>query len=207
MGGKKLTAKERAKVAFDAAVADKVSPIHILRCAKIYCDRTEPQHQKGPDKWLEGRCWEAENVVSGNAGKIEPARNADKPWTNASGRLRVFFDAMSAQGCPDDVLDKLYAGGIELTDINRDRGIPTTVVCKSNFGLQLWYRAASGYSERAGYNRVAYTPAYVEFAEKCIAKRAGRIAVQGRDDVESERRDNAMQRALSEAMDAVGDII
>jgi len=80
----------------------------------------------------------------------------------AKGSALKMLQAMSEQGCPDDVLDQL-AGNIGVTNCNAERGMPTTAVYANRKAADTWHRAASGYAKRAGFNEHIYSKAYVEF--------------------------------------------
>lgn len=80
----------------------------------------------------------------------------------AKGSVLKMLQAMSEQGCPDDVLDQL-AGNIGVTNCNAERGMPTTAVYANSKAADVWHRAASGYAKRAGFNEHIYSKAYVEF--------------------------------------------
>lgn len=160
---KKLTPKERCKKLFDAALT-KTPETLIINAAKSYAE-SQGEYAMGLHRWLEESRWENEDgAVTGNAEKLEVRRDPNKRWTMAEGQALGLLRAMSEQGCPDDVLDGLYCDGIGVTHVNRNRGIPPTPVIKSTLGMNLWHRAASGYSQRAGYNEVAYSPEYVAYA-------------------------------------------
>ena len=80
----------------------------------------------------------------------------------AKGSALKMLQAMSEQGCPDDVLDQL-AGNVGVTNCNAERGMPTTAVYATSKAADTWHRAASGYAKRAGFNEHIYSKAYVEF--------------------------------------------
>ena len=86
------------------------------------------------------------------------------------------LEAMKAQGCPDDVLEQL-AGRVGVTNCNSDRKMPPTAVYADHRAADAWDRAASGYAERAGYNKVIYSKSYVEHVREKRAKAAGEIVL------------------------------
>jgi hypothetical protein len=50
--------------------------------------------------------------------------------------------------------------------------MPPTPVLRTSDGFNLFYRAASGYAKRAGYNDIAYGPEYVQHAREKRAQEA-----------------------------------
>lgn len=164
-----MTPMERCKEATKVALR-KVSSDLLIGALESYVKRQlsedDGKYIKGLEWWLEQGQWEVEDFTTGNARNIEPAMRSGKGWKNATGQVLKMLTAMSEKGCPDDVLDKLFGDGIGVTHVNRAKGIPTTAVLKTTMGMTLWHNAASGYAERAGYNRWPYSPDYVAFARR-----------------------------------------
>jgi hypothetical protein len=132
----------------------------------------------GLHRWLRDEKWRDEDAaVTGNASKIVAVPVRGKRWESATGEVKRCLSAMHEIGCPEDVLDGLYADVTDVTRVNCDRGMPPTLVLGSHYGMNLFYKAASGYAERAGYNGVAYSPEYVAFARDRIAKRNERATI------------------------------
>lgn len=160
-----VSPKERCRAALDAATQNHSLDL-IMNAAKAYIDNTDEKFVMGLERWLEECRWENEAATSGNADKLEPPRREGKTWQMATSQAKAMLKAMSEKGCPDDVLDALFADGVGVTHVNRDRGIPPTAVLKTTYGMNLWYRAASGFANRAGYNEHAYSPQYVQHARE-----------------------------------------
>lgn len=163
------TPKERCAEATKAALR-KVSEDLLVGALKAYVKRHEAendcQYIKGLEWWLEQGQWEVEDYTTGNASKLEPNPAVVRRWDQAEGNIRNMLERMADQGCPEDVLNKLFSDGLGITNVNASKGIPPTAVLKTHQGRNLWDNAASGYAERAGYNRVCYSKDYVEFARK-----------------------------------------
>ena len=164
-----MTPMERCKEATKVALR-KVSADMLVGALESYVERQlaeeDGKYIKGLEWWLEQGQWEVEDFTTGNARNIEPAARPGKHWRHAQGQVLTMLNAMSEQGCPDDVLDKLFGDGIGVTHVNRSKGMPPTAVLKSTMGITLWHNAASGYADRAGYNRYPYSPDYVKFARR-----------------------------------------
>ena len=158
-----MTPKDRCRSLFSQA-QENASTALILAAAKSYVENTEPQYVMGLHRWLEQARWENEDAASGAADRLEPGPDVYDDWRKASGQVKMMLEAMHDQGCPEDVLCCLFSDGIGVTHVNRAKGMPPTPVIRTSYGMNLYYRAASGYAERAGYTRIAYAPSYVEFA-------------------------------------------
>lgn len=175
---KKLTPMENARhLCFEAL--KECSPTVLIGAARSYVEGTGEGYHMGLHRWLRDKKWQLEdNAVTGNASKIEAAPVRGKCWEHATGEIGRCLKAMHEKGCPEDVLDGLYADMKAVTSINCDRGMKPTIVLGSHYGMNLFYKAASGYASRAGYNEIAYSPEYVEFARGMAEKRCkeGQIA-------------------------------
>lgn len=167
----KMTAKQRAMAAFEEA-CKTTHPEIVIKAAKAFAERSG-EYTPCLGTWLEEARYETEDVTTGNADKIEAKPTPGKRWTMAEGRAKQMLQAMHEQGCPEDVLDGLYGDGIGVTSVNCDRGMPPTAVIRTNNGWNLWFRAASGFAKRAGYNEIAYSKDYVAMAR---AKKAAASA-------------------------------
>ena len=161
---KALTAKERAYEAFSAA-CETANPETIIAAAKKFAEEAG-DYTPCLGTWLEEGRWETVDVVSGNASKIEARPVSGKTWQQAQGQVKQALQAMSELGCADDILDALYGDGVGITHINCDRGVPPTLVFRTDYGLNKFLNAASGYAKRAGYNEVGYQKTYVEAKRK-----------------------------------------
>lgn len=171
-----LTPMERCREATKVAL-QKINADILVGALEAYVERhganEDYRYIKGLEWWLEQGQWEVEDVVSGSASRIEAKPSSGKSWRMAQGQVKVMLEAMKAEGCADDVLDGLFSDGIGLTHVNRTKGVPPTAVLRSNYGMNLWWRAASGFAERAGYNEYPYSPEYVEFARTRRSAEAG----------------------------------
>lgn len=198
-----LTPMQRAREGLNAA---PVSHDLVLAAAKAYVEGLEdPKYCMGLHRWLEQARWENENAVTGAASQIEPSPKNRKRWQEAEGQVRAMLAAMSEQGCPDDVLDGLFSDGVGVTHVNRPKGMPPTPVLKTHYGMNLFYRAASGYAKRAGYNEVAYSPEYVAFATERRAKERSEATFAASARAARDFTEGAAS-AIEDAMDLMADI-
>lgn len=170
------TPKERCQAALDVGL-EQTSAELILNAAKRYVENTEPQFVVGLQKWLEECRWENEDVATEKSRQFEPPKQSTKNWKLAEGQVKTMLGAMSAEGCPDDVLDGLFGDGIGVTHVNAPKGMPPTPVLRTNDGFNLFYRAASGFAKRAGYNDIAYGPEYVRHAREKRAQEASSASI------------------------------
>lgn len=160
----RLTPKERAFEAFKAA-CQRSNPETIIAAAAKFAEEAG-KYTPCLGTWLEEGRYETVDVVSGNASKIEARPVSGKTWQQAQGQVKQALQAMSEKGCPDDVLDALYADGVGITHINADRGMPPTLVFRTHHGMNKFYSAASGFAKRAGYNEKAYGIDYVKLKQE-----------------------------------------
>jgi hypothetical protein len=164
-----LTPMERCREATKAALY-KVSENVLIGALEAYVERhlanENGKYIKGLEWWLEQGQWEVEDIKPREGAGIEARPVTGKSWQNSKGQVHEMLSAMSEQGCPDDILDALFADGIGVTHVNASKGVPPTAVLRTTHGDLVWWRAANGYAERAGYNRIAYSKAYLELAQK-----------------------------------------
>lgn len=175
------TPMERCREATRVAL-NKTSENVLIGALEAYVERhlanENAKYIKGLEWWLEQGQWEVEDIAPREGSGIEAKPISGKSWQHAQGQVKTMLTAMSAEGCPDDVLDALFADGIGITHVNGVKGMPPTPVLRTTHGHILWWKAASGFAERAGYNSIAYSPAYVEHAREKRADEAerGRLA-------------------------------
>jgi hypothetical protein len=162
-----LSPMERCREATKAALR-KVSSDLLVGSLRAYVKRHEEESDckfiKGLEWWLEQQQWEVEDYTTGNADKLEPKPQVIRQWDTAEGSVRVMLQRMADQGCPEDVLNKLFSDKIGITNVNASKGVPPTAVLRTHQAMTLWYNAASGYAKRAGFNEHAYSKPYYEFA-------------------------------------------
>lgn len=90
----------------------------------------------------------------------EPMHAEPQRWQIATGRQGELYKRMSAQGCPDDVLDQLFTEGCGVCDPDNER--PTAVFRSGKFH-EVWHRAASGYAAKAGYNKMCWHHSFYQY--------------------------------------------
>lgn len=164
-----MSPKQRCQAALDVALEQSPGAL-ILNAAKSYVENTDDQYVMGLQKWLEECRWENEDVATEKSREFLPPKETAKNWKLAQGQVRTMLEAMSEKGCPDDVLDGLFGDGIGVTHVNSFRGSPPTPVLRTSDGFNLFYGAASGFARRAGYNEIAYGPAYVQHVRDKLAR-------------------------------------
>lgn len=168
---KSVSPKERCQQALDVGL-EQSPPDLILNAAKSYVENTDEKFVIGLERWLEECRWENEDVRVEKSREFEPPKSTAKRWQLSQGQVKLMLQAMSEQGCPDDVLDGLFGDGIGVTHVNQSKGVPPTPVLRTTDGFNLFFRAASGFAKRAGYNEIAYSQEYVRIARERRAQEA-----------------------------------